>query len=133
MADKLIATIRFNTEGVEADLYQKIQEGKEKAGLSVPEYVKKILLEHFESEERREKERSILYEIREEYQEMARRLEKAVSRSIQRHDAVLLDAISKMGGISPLQTGVLPEEQMEAQLPEVSGEVPEGALDFLNQ
>ena len=133
MADKLIATIRFNTEGVEADLYQKIQEGKEKAGLSVPEYVKKILLEHFESEERCEKEHSILYEIREEYQEMARRLEKAVSRSIQRHDAVLVDAISKMGGISPMQADVLPEEQMEAQLPEVSGDVPEGALDFLNQ
>lgn len=60
-------------------------------------------------------------------------MEKAVSRSIQRHDAVLLDAISKMGGISPIQADVLPEEQMEAQLPEVSGDVPEGALDFLNQ
>ena len=133
MADKLIVTIRFNTEGVESDLYRKILEGRDKAGLSVPEYVKKILFEHFETEDRCEKERSVLYEIREEYQEMARRLEKAVSRSIQRHDAVLLDAISKMGGISPLQTGVLPDEQMEAQLPEVSGEVPEGALDFLNQ
>ena len=133
MADKLIATIRFNTEGVESDLYRKIQEGKEKAGLSVPEYVKKILLEHFESGERREKERSVLYEIREEYQEMARRLEKAVSQGIQRHDAVLLEAISKIGGISPPQTDVLPGEQTEARLPEVSGEVPEGALDFLNQ
>ena len=133
MADKLIATIRFNTEGVESDLYQKIQEGKEKAGLSVPEYVKKILLEHFESEERCEKERSILYEIREEYQEMAQRLEKAVSQSIQRHDAVLLEAINKMSGISPSQTGVLLGDQMDAKLPEVSGEVPEGALDFLNQ
>ena len=133
MADKLIATIRFNAEGVESDLYQKIQEGREKAGLSVPEYVKKILLEHFENEERDEQTRSVIYEIREEYQEMARRLEKAVSRSIQRHDAVLLDAISKMGGISPIQADVLPEEQMEAQLPEISREVPEGALDFLNQ
>lgn len=133
MADKLIATIRFNTEGVESDLYQKIQEGKEKAGLSVPEYVKKILLEHFESEERCEKEHSILYEIREEYQEMAQRLEKAVSQSIQRHDAVLLEAINKMSGINPSQTGVLLGDQMDAKLPEVSGEVPEGALDFLNQ
>ena len=133
MADKLIATIRFNTEGVESDLYRKIQEGKEKAGLSVPEYVKKILLEYFESEERCEKERSVLYEIREEYQEMARRLEKTVSQSIQRHDAVLLEAISKMGGISTPQTDELPGEQMEAQLPEVSREVPEGALDFLSQ
>ena len=133
MADKLIATIRFNAEGVESDLYQKIQEGREKAGLSVPEYVKKILLEHFENEERDEQTRSVLYEIREEYQEMARRLEKAVSQSIQRHDAVLLEAINRMGGIIPPQTGVLPEERMDAKLPEVSGEVPEGALDFLNQ
>ena len=60
-------------------------------------------------------------------------MEKAVSRSIQKHDAVLPDAVSKIGGISPSQTGVLPEEQMEAQLPEVSGVVPEGVLDFRNQ
>ncbi len=133
MADKLIVTIRFNTEGVESDLYRKILEGRDKAGLSVPEYVKKILFEHFETEDRCEKERSVLYEIREEYQEMARRLEKAVSQSIQRHDAVLLEAINRMGGIIPPQTGVLPEERMDAKLPEVSGEVPEGALDFLNQ
>ena len=29
--------------------------------------------------------------------------------------------------------GVLLGDQMDARLPEVSGEVPEGALDFLNQ
>ena len=38
-----------------------------------------------------------------------------------------------MSGISPSQTGVLLGDQMDAKLPEVSGEVPEGALDFLNQ
>lgn len=133
MADKLIATIRFNTEEVESDLYRKIQESREKAGLSVPEFVKKILLEHFENEERGEKERSVLYEIREEYQEMAQRLEKAVSQSIRRHDVVLLEAINKMGGINLLKTDILTEGQMDARLPEISGKVPEGALDFLNQ
>lgn len=133
MADKLIATIRFNTEGVESDLYRKIQESREKAGLSVPEFVKKILLEHFENEERGEKERSVLYEIREEYQEMAQRLEKTVSQSIRRHDVVLLEAINKMGGINLLKTDILTEGQMDARLPEISGKVPEGALDFLNQ
>lgn len=133
MADKLIAIIRFNTEGVESDLYRKIQESREKAGLSVPEFVKKILLEHFENEERGEKERSVLYEIREEYQEMAQRLEKTVSQSIRRHDVVLLEAINKMGGINLLKTDILTEGQMDARLPEISGKVPEGALDFLNQ
>ncbi len=133
MADKLIAIIRFNTEGVESDLYRKIQESREKAGLSVPEFVKKILLEHFENEERGEKERSVLYEIREEYQEMAQRLEKVVSQSIRRHDVVLLEAINKMGGINLLKTDILTEGQMDARLPEISGKVPEGALDFLNQ
>ncbi len=133
MADKLIATIRFNTEGVESDLYRKIQESREKAGLSVPEFVKKILLEHFENEERGEKERSVLYEIREEYQEMAQRLEKTVSQSIRRHDVVQLEAINKMGGINLLKTDILTEGQMDARLPEISGKVPEGALDFLNQ
>ena len=133
MADKLIAIIRFNTEGVESDLYRKIQESREKAGLSVPEFVKKILLEHFENEERGEKERSVLYEIREEYQEMAQQLEKVVSQSIRRHDVVLLEAINKMGGINLLKTDILTEGQMDARLPEISGKVPEGALDFLNQ
>ncbi len=133
MADKLIAIIRFNTEGVESDLYRKIQESREKAGLSVPEFVKKILLEHFENEERGEKERSVLYEIREEYQEMAQRLEKTVSQSIRRHDVVQLEAINKMGGINLLKTDILTEGQMDARLPEISGKVPEGALDFLNQ
>ena len=133
MADKLIVIIRFNTEGVESDLYRKIQESREKAGLSVPEFVKKILLEHFENEERGEKERSVLYEIREEYQEMAQRLEKVVSQSIRRHDVVLLEAINKMGGINLLKTDILTEGQMDARLPEISGKVPEGALDFLNQ
>lgn len=133
MADKLIAIIRFNTEGVESDLYRKIQESREKAGLSVPEFVKKILLEHFENEERGEKERSVLYEIREEYQEMAQRLEKTVSQSIRRHDVVQQEAINKMGGINLLKTDILTEGQMDARLPEISGKVPEGALDFLNQ
>lgn len=133
MADKLIATIRFNTEGVESDSYRKIQESREKAGLSVPEFVKKILLEHFENEERGEKERSVLYEIREEYQEMAQRLEKTVSQSIRRHDVVQQEAINKMGGINLLKTDILTEGQMDARLPEISGKVPEGALDFLNQ
>ncbi len=133
MADKLIAIIRFNTEGVESDLYRKIQESREKAGLSVPEFVKKILLEHFKNEERGEKERSVLYEIREEYQEMAQRLEKTVSQSIRRHDVVQQEAINKMGGINLLKTDILTEGQMDARLPEISGKVPEGALDFLNQ
>ena len=106
---------------------------REKAGLSVPEFVKKILLEHFENEERGEKERSVLYEIREEYQEMAQRLEKTVSQSIRRHDVVLLEAINKMGGINLLKTDILTEGQMDARLPEISGKVLEGALDFLNQ
>ena len=123
----------LNTEGVESDLYRKIQESREKAGLSVPEFVKKILLEHFENEERGEKERSVLYEIREEYQEMAQRLEKVVSQSIRRHDVVLLEAINKMGGINLLKTDILTEGRMDARLPEISGKVPEGALDFLNQ
>ena len=95
--------------------------------------MKKILLEHFKNEERGEKERSVLYEIREEYQEMAQQLEKVVSQSIRRHDVVLLEAINKMGGINLLKTDILTEGQMDARLPEISGKVPEGALDFLNQ
>ena len=43
MGDKFVATVRFHTEGVEAELYGRLMEGKKEAGLSVPDYMKQIL------------------------------------------------------------------------------------------
>lgn len=133
MGDKLITTIRFNPDGVEAELYQKIQRGKQTAGLSVPEYVKTILLEHFENAERQNEEKSVLQEIREEYQKMVGQLERVFRQSLQEHDAVLLGAINRMGVITPSSQDISIDNQAGAELPEASEKVPDGALDFLDR
>lgn len=131
MGDKLITTIRFNSDGVEAELYRKIQTGKQIAGLSVPEYVKTILLEHFEKVERHSEEKSVLQEIREEYQKMAGQLERVFRQSLQEHDAILLGAINRIGAVPEKEKCA--EIRSGAKLPEAGEEVPEGALDFLNE
>ena len=51
MGDKYVATVRFHTEGVEAELYGRLMEGKKEAGLSVPDYIKQILKEYFENKD----------------------------------------------------------------------------------
>lgn len=38
MGDKFVATVRFHTEGVEAELYRRLMDGKREAGLSMPDY-----------------------------------------------------------------------------------------------
>lgn len=131
MGDKLVATVRFNTDGVEAELYQKIQQGKQAAGLSVPEYMKAILLEYFEKMERQKEERSVLQEIRGEYREMVGQLEKVFRQSLQEHDAVLLGAINRLGAVAVLAEDVSADDKESAKLPETSEEIPAGVLDFL--
>lgn len=131
MGDKLVATVRFNTDGVEAELYQKIQQGKQAAGLSVPEYMKAILLEYFEKMERQKEERSVLQEIRGEYREMVGQLEKVFRQSLQEHDAVLLGAINRLGAVAVLAEDVSTDDKESAKLPETSEEIPAGVLDFL--
>lgn len=133
MSEKLITTIRFNPDGVEAELYQKIQQGKQLAGLSAPEYVKTILFEYFEHEERQREEKSVLQEIREEYQKMANQLEKVVRQSIQEHDAVLLVAVNRFGSTVPTPQELPIDNLANAKLPEAGEEIPEGALDFLDR
>ena len=52
MGDKYVATVRFHMEGMEAELYGRLMEGKKEAGLSVPDYIKQILKEYFENKDR---------------------------------------------------------------------------------
>lgn len=131
MDNKLAATIRFHADGEEAELYRKIQEGKEDAGLSLSEYVKKILACYFTDIQKRSDAENILREIREEYRIMAERVESIIRSSIQEHDAVVLEALEKMGAVVAVSCNDGEKEQ--ARLPKESGEVPEGTMDFLNR
>lgn len=56
MGDKFVATVRFHTEGVEAELYRRLMDGKREAGLFMPDYIKQILKEYFEDRDRRDKQ-----------------------------------------------------------------------------
>lgn len=128
MGEKLVITVRFNPEGTEAELYRKIQEGKRHAGLSTPEYVKSVLLGYFAGVERENGERIILQEIR----KAADRLEKVIKEELQEKEADLIRAIGRAGGSMPEPEDISVEEQKGARLPEMSGEIPQGALDFLD-
>lgn len=127
MGDKLVVTVRFNPEGTEAELYRKIQQGKRCAGLSTPEYVKSVLSGYFAGVERENGDRIILQEIR----EAADRLEKVIKEELQEKED-LIRAIGRAGGSMPMPEDISVEEQKGARLPEMSGEIPQGALDFLD-
>lgn len=128
MGDKLVVTVRFNPEGTEAELYRKIQEGKRRAGLSTPEYVKSVLSGHFDELERQDGGQIILQEIK----EAADRLEKVIRKELQEKEADLIRAIGRAGGSMPMPEDISVEGQKGARLPEMSGEIPQGALDFLD-
>lgn len=124
MGDKYVATVRFHTEGVEAELYGRIMEGKKEAGLSVPDYIKQILKEYFENKDREDSRNEWL-------EQFGREITGIVER-------VVRNCISG-GNVNVMETGTVlvagteaVDNLEEAGLPEQSEEIPEGALDFLD-
>lgn len=118
MGDKNIATVRFSVEGVEAQLYQKILEGKEKAGLSVPDYIKRILSEHFSEKDRQKNLEELSERFRMELiTDMQQIIRECVrGNGIMSENSLLVDTAMADGD----------------RLPAQSEEIPEGALDFLD-
>ena len=124
MGDKYVATVRFHTEGVEADLYGRLMEGKKEAGLSVPDYIKQILKEYFENKDREDSRNEWLEQFG---WEIAKVVERAVRNCISGGN------VNAMGiGATLMADTEAADNQEEAGLPEQSEEIPEGALDFLD-
>lgn len=123
MGDKYVATVRFHTEGVEAELYGRLMEGKKEAGLSVPDYIKQILKEYFEGRDRRDEQNEWLGQFREE---IVGAVEQAVRKCIRECNANII------GTGAALIADTEAEDSEEAGLPAQSEEMPEGALDFLD-
>ena len=124
MGDKYVATVRFHTEGVEADLYGRLMEGKKEAGLSVPDFIKQILKEYFENKDREDSRNEWLEQFG---WEIARVVEQAVRNCISGGN------VNAMGiGATLMADTEAADNQEEAGLPEQSEEIPEGALDFLD-
>lgn len=124
MGDKYVATVRFHTEGVEAELYRRLMEGKKEAGLSVPDYIKQILKEYFENKDREDEQSEWLERFLEE---MADVVEQAV------RICVGACNVNVMGtGTALMADTEAANDWEETGLPAQSEEIPEGALDFLD-
>lgn len=124
MGDKYVATVRFHTEGVEAELYRRLMEGKKEAGLSVPDYIKQILREYFENRDREDEQSEWLERFLEE---MADVVEQAVRKCIGACNVNIMGT-----GTALMVDTEAAGRREEAGLPAQSEEIPEGALDFLN-
>lgn len=124
MGDKYVATVRFHTEGVEAELYRRLMDGKKEAGLSVPDYIKQILREYFEDKDREDEQNEWLEWLREE---MADVVEQAVRKGIGACNVNVLGT-----GTALMPDTEAADDREETGLPAQSEEIPEGALDFLN-
>ena len=124
MGDKYVATVRFHTEGVEAELYDSLMEGKKEAGISVPDYIKQILKEYFESKDREDSRNEWLKQFGVEITGI---VERAVRNCISGGN------VNAMGTSAALMADAEEvDNREEAGLPEQSEEIPEGALDFLD-
>lgn len=124
MGDKYVATVRFHTEGVEAELYGRLMDGKREAGLSVPDYIKQILKEYFRDKDKEDEQNEWLERFREE---MANVVEQTVRKCIGACN------VSVMGtGAALMVDTEAADSREEAGLPAQSEEIPEGALDFLD-
>lgn len=127
MGDKYVATVRFHTEGVEAELYGRLMKGKKEAGLSVPDYIKQILKEYFENKDREDSRNEWLEQFGGEITGI---VEQAV------RNCIIGDNVNAMGTSTAFMVDIESESadnREEAGLPEQSEEIPEGALDFLNE
>lgn len=125
MGDKYVATVRFHTEGVEAELYGRIMEGKKEAGLSVPDYIKQILKEYFENKDREDSRNEWLEQFDGEITGIVERVVR---------NCISGGNVNTMGTSTALMSDREAEDNREeAGLPEQSEEIPEGALDFLDE
>lgn len=122
MGDRYVATVRFHTEGVEAELYQRLLDGKRDSRLSVPDYIKRILAEHFANKDRQDNQKDLLEQFRAEL--------------LTDMESVIRNCIKNCGvsfGDIQVNDVILADRQDSTELPAPSEEIPEGVLDFLNE
>ena len=124
MGDKYVATVRFHMEGVEAELYRRLMDGKKEAGLSVPDYIKQILKEYFENKDRENEQSEWLERFLEE---MADVVEQVVRKCVGACNVNVMET-----GTALMADTEAADNREETRLPAQSEEIPEGALDFLN-
>ena len=132
MKEKFIVTIRFHTKGKEAELYQRILEEKQEAGLSLPEYLKQILMEYFSEQDRQKREEQWWELLQKEYKEMLDEIKQMIYQCLSEHDMAVMGVLVKM--VKGENGAVITAGgRGNAELPEESEDIPEGALNFLEE
>ena len=121
MAEEKVVTLRFQErKSMDMELYQRLEDGKNGLGLSMPTYVKGILWHHFEDGERSGTRMDGCME----------RIQEIVHGEVVSQSAVLAGMLEKIMEGSPermsraTQTGGLPERG--DALPGYSDSLPEG-------
>lgn len=129
-----IITLRFKPDTVsEIDLFNRIEQAREKEGVSMPEFVKSLLTAYFDEQKQKSDQESFLTELRTLQRENVKHIEQVVRSCMIEHNAALIGALAKLVSVP---TGSNPEpiaSTVEATLPAESSELPqeaEGILDM---
>ena len=128
-----IITLRFKPETVsEIELFERIEQAREKEGLSMPEFVKSLLTAYFDEQKQKSDQESFLAELRTLQRENVKHIEQVVRSCMIEHNAALIGALSKFVSTPTESSPESVAPTVEATLPAESTELPQGAEGILD-
>ena len=128
-----IITLRFKPETVsEIELFERIEQARAKEGLSMPEFVKSLLMAYFDEQKQKSDQESFLTELRTLQRENVKHIEQVVRSCMIEHNAALIGALAKLVSVSNGNNQELTIPTVEATLPAESSELPQGAEGILD-
>lgn len=130
-----VITLRLKSDGgAETDLYNRIEQGKALAGMSMPDYVKGLLQKHFTEEQVKEKQEVFFAELKKLHGEYLKKMEQMMKSCMIEHNTVIIGALAKLVSTSnEASAGQSQETQeiREAELPQAGNELPEESQSIL--
>lgn len=128
-----IITLRFKPETVsEIELFERIEQAREKEGLSMPEFVKSLLTAYFDEQKQKSDQESFLAELRTLQRENVKHIEQVVRSCMIEHNAALIGALAKLVSTPTESSPESVAPIVEATLPAESTELPQGAEGILD-
>lgn len=128
-----IITLRFKPETVsEIELFERIEQAREKEGLSMPEFVKSLLTAYFDEQKQKSDQESFLAELRTLQRENVKHIEQVVRSCMIEHNAALIGALAKLVSTPTESSPESVAPTVEATLPAESTELPQGAEGILD-
>lgn len=128
-----IITLRFKPETVsEIDLYDHIEQARDKEGVSMPEFVKSVLADYFDKQKQKSDQENFLTELRTLQRENVKHIEQVVRSCMIEHNAALIGALAKLVSTPTESSPESVAPTVEATLPAESTELPQGAEGILD-